>query len=143
MVQGSGLKKSIGRPGSIKKSAHSGKVAKHAKEAQRAKLGNKNQLPKGKFRDDAIVDRALSKAIMKASEQKVAAKFIQGGGKVAAPDLLAKGKELNKEKKRSQLKKKVGRTEQKLNILKEKADRDGVKFSDGWDKTKNDVVRHG
>ncbi|KAJ1426715.1 hypothetical protein B484DRAFT_450578 [Ochromonadaceae sp. CCMP2298] len=137
MVQGSGLKKTIGRPGSIKKSARTGRVNKHAKEAQRAKLGNPLQLPRGKFRDDAIDDRALSKAIDKASEAKVAAKFIQGGGKVAAPDLLLKGKEINKEKRRSQLKKKVGRTEQKLNILKAKSDRDGVKFSDGWDKDKD------
>ena len=39
---------------------------------------------------------------------------------------MQKGKELNKEIRRSQVKKKVGRVEEKLNILKAKAEREGL-----------------
>jgi hypothetical protein len=126
MVQGS--KKMVGaRPGTSKNSATS--VAKAAKKAMKlkkfAKKGTPLQLPKGKYRDEAIDDHTLTKAIDKASEQKVAAKFVQGGGKLGLKDVMQAGKELNKEQRRKQVKRKVGRVEEKLNILKEKAEQDG------------------
>jgi hypothetical protein len=81
--------------------------------------GNPLHLPKNSYRDEAILDRQLSKAIDKASEQKVAAKVIQGGGRLGLQDVMQKGKELNRETKRSMVKKKIGRVEEKLNQLKE------------------------
>lgn len=83
------------------------------------------QLPNGRYRDEAIDDHTLSKAIDKASEQKVAAKFIQGGGKLGLKEVMQAGKDINKEKRRSMVKRKVGRVEAKLKILQEKADTDG------------------
>jgi hypothetical protein len=68
----------------------------------------------------------IIQAIDKASEQKVAAKFIQGGGKMTTKDLMAKGKELNKSVRRSHVKRKLTRVEEKLKGLKEKAERDGM-----------------
>ena len=41
---------------------------------QQSRKGSQRQLPKTSFRDEAIKDRELSKAIDKASEQKCAAK---------------------------------------------------------------------
>ena len=65
-------------------------------------------------------------AIDKANEQKVAAKLIQGGGKLATKDIMQRGKELNKEQRRSQVKKKLSRVEEKLRDLKDKAEREGL-----------------
>ena len=126
MVQGA-KKLAGGRPGSAKNSTAN--VAKAARKAlkvkQKAKKGNPLQLPKGRFRDEAIDDHTLSRAIDKASEQKVAAKFLQGGGKLGLKDVMQSGKELNKEKRRSMVKRKVGRVEEKLNALKLKSEMDG------------------
>lgn len=61
---------------------NSRQLLKEVKNKQKAKKGHKLQLPNGKFREIAIEDRQLSKAIDKANEQKVAAKLIQGGGKL-------------------------------------------------------------
>lgn len=125
MVQGA--KKLTGRPGTGKTShSYQVKTAKKAlKIKQKAKKGNPLQLPKGKFRDEALDDHTLSKAIDKASEQKVAAKFIQGGGKLGLKEVMQAGKDLNKEKRRSMVKRKVGRVEEKLNALKAKKEMDG------------------
>ena len=41
-------------------------------------------------------------------------------------DILQKGKELNKELRRNQVKKKLGRVEEKLNELKSKAESQGL-----------------
>ena len=71
--------------------------------------------------NEAIMDRKLSKAIDKSNEQKVASKLIQDGGRLGLSDVMQKGKELNRENKRALVKKKVGRVEEKLNQLKEKA----------------------
>ncbi len=84
------------------------------------------QLPTRNFRDEALDDHSLSKAIDKSNERKVAAKLIQGGGKLSTTDLLQKGKELNKDIRRSQVKKKVGRVSEKLKVLQEKAEKDGL-----------------
>eukprot|EP00600_Ochromonadales_sp_CCMP1393_P007377 CAMPEP_0174959622 /NCGR_PEP_ID=MMETSP0004_2-20121128/3278_1 /TAXON_ID=420556 /ORGANISM="Ochromonas sp., Strain CCMP1393" /LENGTH=101 /DNA_ID=CAMNT_0016207959 /DNA_START=144 /DNA_END=449 /DNA_ORIENTATION=+ len=99
-------------------------------KTKQAKKGNPLQLPKGKYRDEALDDRALSKAINKASEQKVAAKLIQDGSKLQSTDLMQKGKELSREQRRAQVKKKVGRVEQKLNELKARSEMDGLKERD-------------
>lgn len=124
MVQGS--KKLSSRPG-LKNVATSAKVnQKIMKLKKKAKKGNPLQLPRsGKFRDEAIDDRNLSKAIDKASESKVAAKLVQGGGKIKIKEIMQQGKEINKDLRRSMVKKKVGRVEEKLNKLKEKSMMDG------------------
>ena len=56
----------------------------------------------------------------------MAAKLIQGGGKLATKDIMQRGKELNKEQRRSQVKKKLSRVEEKLRDLKDKAEREGL-----------------
>jgi hypothetical protein len=64
--------------------------------------------------------RDLTKAINKANEQKMAAKVIQGGSLKLSRELLQSGKELARELRREQVKRKVGRVEQKLEELKKK-----------------------
>lgn len=126
MAQGLG-KKPSGRPMQLKKaSAGSAKMVKKLKREKQAKKGNPLQLPKSTFRDEALDDRALSRAIDKASEQKVAAKVIQDGGKLKLADVVQKGKELNREERRKMLKKKVGRVQEKLQELEEKAVAEGL-----------------
>ena len=124
MVQGT-KKISGSRPGAVKKT-NAAKVQKKLHKASQAKKGNAMQLPKGKFRDEALDDRTLTKAIDKSIEKKITAKLLQGGGKVKSQDLLQSGKELAKENRRSMVKKKVGRVEEKLKLLTEKAERDGL-----------------
>lgn len=125
MVQGGGKKHSVSRPMAVKK-ARSAKVTKQEKKKLQTKLGNPTQIPKkGKFRDDALDDRLLSKAIDKKSEQKVAAQVLQDGLRLATKDILQKGKDLNRELKRQQLKKKVGRVKEKLRELEAKAAEQG------------------
>ncbi len=121
MVQGA--KKLASRP--MGKVAKVSKARKDHNDKKKTKKGNPLQLPKNNFRDQAIDDHTLSKAIDKASEQKVAAKFIQGGGKLGLKDVMQAGKDLNKEKRRSMVKRKVGRVEEKLNALKAKSEMDG------------------
>ena len=77
------------------------------------------KLPKNQWRNEALDDRAFSKAIAKASEAKVAAKLFQGGGRIGLSDITQKGKELNKEMRRNQVKKKLTKVEEKLKILQE------------------------
>ena len=67
-----------------------------------------------------------TQAIGKANEQKVAAKLLQGGGKITTKDILQRGKELNREQRRSQVKKKLTRVEEKLEVLKQKAANEGL-----------------
>lgn len=125
MVQGSN-KKPTGRPVPVKKSTTSAKTMKKVQKDKQAKKGNPLQLPKHRFRDEALDDRALSKAIGKASEQRVAAKVIQDGVKLKLTDILQKGKELNREERRKMLKKKVGRVEEKLRELEKRAEEEGL-----------------
>lgn len=124
MVQGSS--KLSSRPGAIKKVGKSAKITKQILKDKKVKKGNPLQLPTRNFRDEALDDHSLSKAIDKSNERKVAAKLIQGGGKLSTTDLLQKGKELNKDIRRSQVKKKVGRVSEKLKVLQEKAEKDGL-----------------
>ena len=113
MAQGGGKLKPVQRKTS------SAKFQKQIHKSKQAKKGNPIELPKNSFRNEAIMDRQLSRAIDKASEQKVASKLVQDGGKIGLKDVLQKGKELNRENKRKLVKRKVGRVEEKLNQLKE------------------------
>ena len=118
MAQGFKNKGSGGRP--IKKSK--GQVAKkiHNKKAY-AKKGSSLKMPKkGLHIFEAADDRALSKEIAKASEGKVAAKLLQDGAKLKMNDLVSKGKEINRDKRRDELKKKVSKTDEKIRKLEEK-----------------------
>lgn len=126
MVQGGVKRAAAGKPVAVKKGGKSAKVVKAEKRATSAKKGNPVQLPKNKYRDDALDDRELSKAIGKASEQKVAALVLSDGVKIKTKDLLDRGKELNREQRRKQLKKKVGRVKEKLRDLEEKAEKEGI-----------------
>ena len=125
MVQGG--KKLAGRPhpGKSQSSVQAKAARKALLQKKKVRKGTPTQLPKNQFRDEALDDKALSKAIDKASEQKVAAKFIQGGGKLGLKDVMQAGKELNRETRRSMVKKKVGRVEEKLNEMKAKLEADG------------------
>jgi hypothetical protein len=118
-------KNSAKRPGALNK-ARSAKVSKKLMHAKLTKKGNSLELPKQKFREEALEDRALSKAIARENEQKVAAKLIQGGGKIGIKDLMRQGKDINREVRKKQVKKKVGRVEEKLNNLKTKAEKEGL-----------------
>lgn len=126
MVQGNLKLSSSGKKGSNNGSGKmkmSGKILKHIKKDKYTKVGSTLKLPKNgsKFRDKALEDRFVSKEIGKQAEQRTAAKLIQGGGKMLLKDLVQKGKELNKETRRSQVKKKLGRVEQKLKELEVEA----------------------
>ena len=85
-----------------------------------AKKGNPIQLPKQSniFRNEALEDRDLTKAINKVNEQKISAKVLQAGGHMKTKDLFQRGKELAKQQRRDQVKKKVTRVEEKLAELK-------------------------
>ena len=127
MVQGSNKKFSNQRPGEMKKtSKNSAKFQKQMKRAQTVKKGAPTQLPKNQFRNEALDDRDLNKAIAKSCEQKIAAKAIGDGGKLILKDVIQKGKELNRELKRNQVKKKVGRVQEKLNQLEREAEEKGL-----------------
>ena len=105
-----------------------GKKLKQIKRDKHTKVGSTLKLPKdgNKFRDKALEDRFVSKEIGKQAEQRTAAKLIQGGGKMLLKDLVQKGKELNKETRRSQVKKKLGRVEEKLKELENEAQQKGL-----------------
>ena len=145
------------RPGQLKKS-HQGSHKFKKREAlkKKAKVGQQIKLPtKKKALDDALDDAALSSAILRANEAKVASKMLQAGGKIgigACPfllfwlkrlcylliflfqlnfltllsylyihtvDITERGKEINREKRRSQLTKKLSKAEQRLKVLEE------------------------
>ena len=126
MVQGTSQKKSINRP--VAKKLNSAKVTKQV-------IKSKKQTPRARgvtlpsvnnrFREEAEMDRKLTQAINKSNEQKVAARLIQSGNKIATTDLLQKGKELSKKQRRDQVKKKVSRVEEKLQALHEAAEKSG------------------
>lgn len=52
----------------------------------------------------------------------MSAKVLQAGGVVGLTDLLQRGKELSREQRREQLKKKKSRVEEKLKELKKQAE---------------------
>eukprot|EP01040_Poterioochromonas_malhamensis_P001534 gene1534-1624_t len=127
MVQGNAKRSSNQRAGDVKRgNKNSAKFQKQIKRQQQAKKGAPVQLRKDNFHLEALDERDLSKAIAKSCEQKIAAKAIADGGKMVLTDILQKGKELNRELKRSQLKKKVGRVQEKLNELERKAEEKGL-----------------
>mmetsp|Transcript_5025 Transcript_5025/g.7679 ORF Transcript_5025/g.7679 Transcript_5025/m.7679 type:complete len:126 (+) Transcript_5025:75-452(+) len=123
MAQGS-MKKRATKP--VARSQKSAKITKQILKAKKkTKKGSSVQLPNSKFREEAELDRRLSQAINKSNEQKIAAKVIQAGGKIGTSDIMQRGKELSKEQRRSQVKKKVTRVEEKLKAITEKAEREG------------------
>eukprot|EP01041_Mallomonas_annulata_P010389 gene10389-21668_t len=120
MVQGN-IKLSKSNANKVNNSAKSKKAEAKSKTVQK---GNPRQLPKSLFRNEALDDRDLSKAINKSSEQKVAAKLIQGGGALRTSDIRQSGKELNREHRRSVVKRKLTRIEEKLKDLQAKSDKE-------------------
>lgn len=119
MVQG--LKKHKKSGATVRDKTSTAKFEKARLNAKKVKKGAPLALPKGSYRNEAVLDRQLSKAIDVANEQKVAAKVVQDGGRLSLNDVMQKGKDLNRENKRSLVKRKIGRVEQKLNILKTQA----------------------
>jgi len=127
MVQGN--KKLGGRPGA-KKSAPSKNMGKLVRQATHQKSKTKKGNPNthgNKLRQNSgqtqYEEAELSRAIGRASEEKTAAKLLQsGGGLNTVKDLHQKGKEIIRTKRRDQVKKKVGRTEQKMLDLKAERD---------------------
>lgn len=113
MAQGGGKYKKPSN-GVVKKKSN---PAKHNSLAKATKKGSIVMIPNKKFRDDALTEKALSKAIAIANEQKVSSKLVQAGGKLNLSDLKSKGKEMARDLRRAQVKKKVGRVEEKLNAL--------------------------
>eukprot|EP00607_Mallomonas_marina_P008535 CAMPEP_0182419022 /NCGR_PEP_ID=MMETSP1167-20130531/3411_1 /TAXON_ID=2988 /ORGANISM="Mallomonas Sp, Strain CCMP3275" /LENGTH=120 /DNA_ID=CAMNT_0024593583 /DNA_START=50 /DNA_END=412 /DNA_ORIENTATION=+ len=100
------------------KKANSAKSKKANAKLKVAAIGNPLHLPKNKYQLEALNDRDLTKAICKSSEQKVAGKLIQGGGLLKVADIRKAGKELNREQKRSLVKRKLTRIEETLKQLK-------------------------
>lgn len=124
MVQG--VKKFSGGNASRKAETAAKAVKQQRHNASKTKKGAPRQLPKGQFRNLALDDHDLTKAIDKSNEVKIAAKLIQDGGRVGLTDIMQRGKVLNKENRRSQVKKKLTRVEEKLEALKEKAEKEGL-----------------
>lgn len=124
MVQG-GKKLSGGRPGALKKE-NSAKQKRFLANAQKVKKGNALQLPKKHFVAEALENRDITKAIGKSIEQKLAAKVIQNGGHIGLRDVMQKGKELSKELRRKEVKKRKTRVELKLEELKALATKESV-----------------
>jgi len=122
-----GLKKLGARPGGGG-GKNSGKVKAKVQKSKMAKVGNPIIAPKKKshFNIDYLEEKQLSKEIDRANEKKMAAKIIQDGGLLTTTDLKAKGKELNREQRRQQVKKKLTRVEEKLVSLKAKAEQAGM-----------------
>ena len=106
------------------KNMDSARVKKAEAKSKTVLKGNPRQLPKKIFRNEALDDRDLSKAINKSSEQKVAAKLLQGGGTLKTTDIRKTGKELNREKRRNLVKRKLTRVEEKLKDLQAKTEID-------------------
>lgn len=106
-----------------KKPASAAKPTKNARVIDKSRVVKKGaplQLPKRCFVSEALDDRALSKAIDKANEVKVAAKLLQAGGKLGLNDVKQKGKDMARDIRRQQLKKKVSKVEERLEELKKK-----------------------
>jgi hypothetical protein len=126
MVQGS--MKIVG--GGKSKKMNSAKMKnKLAKAKAKTKKGNPSKHGKDRIgsKEDFAEEKILTKAIDKANEAKCAAKLLQSGGMLATlRDATEKGKDLNKEKRRAQVKKKVGRVEEKLKELQATAIKKGL-----------------
>ena len=116
MEQGGSIK---AKPGGKPIKANSGRANKHAAKAKsHTPKGNPLQISKNQYRGACLENRDIGKAIDKKNEQSIAAKVLQAGGRLGQTDLISKGKEFNRDRRRLDLKKKVGKVEQKLNSLK-------------------------
>ena len=122
MVQGN--KRLAARPSGGKKNKMA--AVKQQKLKAKTKKGNPSIIGKNRVRHDVSgrkEDVALSKAIDKSSESKVASKLLQAGKTLnTIKESLQGGKDINKQKRRDQVKKKVGRTEQNYLAAKEKSE---------------------
>ncbi len=118
--------------GAKKANQNAAKFKKRAAKDKLTRLGNPVQLPKNTTEagrahlEEALLNRELSKKIGIAAEARVAGKTIQAGSKLEMHDIVAAGKAVNREKRRDEVKKKVGRVQEKLNALREKADAAGL-----------------
>lgn len=140
------------RPGQLKKS-HQGshKFKKREANKKKAVKGQQVKLPTRQGRKSleyALEEKALSSAIIRANEAKVASKMLQAGGKVSigtsvvllvfrkhpslhflmilyytilyiTGDITERGKEINREKRRAMLTKKKTKAELRLQVLEE------------------------
>ena len=117
MVQGSMKMGS----GGMSKKMNSAKMKNKVAKAKAKKKGNPSKHGKDRIgtKEDFVEEKILSKAIDQANEAKCAAKLLQSGGMLATlKDTTMKGKDINKEKRRAQVKKKLGRVAEKLKELK-------------------------
>jgi hypothetical protein len=104
---------------------NSAKVTKQKLNESKVRVGNPIK-PQKKKTDTVLEEEELTKAIDKSNELKVAAKLIQGGGRVNLVDIMKGGKEINREQRRQQVKKKETRVEEKLKALETKAEAEGL-----------------
>ncbi len=118
-----GLKKHAGGQ-RANKAYNSAKNVKRRMQDMKVKKGSSTKEP-NKYTDESLADHSLTRAIDKANEQKVAAKLIQDGGRVKLTDVMKVGKDLNREKRRDLVKKKLTRVEDKLKTLRAKAEMEG------------------
>ena len=124
MVQGYKKNSGGGKPAKSQNS-NSAKHVKQRVNQIKVRKGAPLKPPKH-MSSDALEEMELSRAIDKSNEQKVAAKLIQDGKKIALCDIMTRGKELNRENRRSQVKRKLTRVEEKLQELKASAESSGL-----------------
>jgi nitrous oxidase accessory protein NosD len=108
---------------SKRKAAKSASASKHKPKAK-VKKGQPTQAPQNATtraqHEEALV---VTKAINKRNETMAAARAVQGGGKLQATDLKARGKETVKDMRRSALTRKKSKLELTLNKLKQAEER--------------------
>jgi hypothetical protein len=122
-----GLSKMGGKPSKKMNSAKQKQKVQKAKA--KTKKGNPSLYGKDRIgtKQDFVEEKQLSRAIDKANEAKCAAKLLQSGGSLSTlKDTVQAGKDLNKEKRRKQVKKKVGRVEEKMKALKAEQEKKGL-----------------
>jgi hypothetical protein len=121
MPQGGFKRAGTAKPGRMNK-ANAAKVKKHVMKKKMALKGNPLKMPKRNTGNisEAMAEKDLSKAIARKSEAGCASKLFQDGGKITIKDTTQAGKEINREKRRDQVKKKLSRIEEKLQVLQKK-----------------------
>ena len=100
MAQGTFKKPSGSKP---PKKANSAKLKQRLEKAKQARKGQTRIMPNNSWRDEAMDNHSLSKAIDKKNEKIIASKVIQSSGKLAMSDLSQKGKEGNKERRKGSM----------------------------------------
>ena len=126
MAQGGLNKRKMGKK--VVRNTKSAKVQQKIMKAKKnTKSGLATKLPNKAFRGEAMMDRQLSKEIGKKCEKIVSAKLVQTGAKLSLSDLQAKGKDLARDIRRKQVKKKVSRVEEKLKVMIQDSENGGKK----------------